>query len=95
MNTQSVTARHTRCEKEIKTTTQSNSSESKLPPYFVNAIIDEATEEVNILAIDNCDTGMINAVINPMTGEKKEFSYLISDEATRETWDTAMCSEVE
>ena len=79
---------------EIETTTQSNSFTGKLPPYFVNAIIDEVTGEVNIPAIVDCDTGMINAVIDPLTGEQIYFRHLISDEATQETWDTAMCSEV-
>ena len=63
--------------------------------YFANAIIDESTVEVNILAIVNCDTGMINAVIDLVTGEQKTFRHLILDEATRRNWDPTMCSEVE
>ena len=41
--------------------------------YFVNAIIDESTREVNFPPIVDCDTGMINAVIGPVTGEQKSF----------------------
>ena len=63
--------------------------------YFVNAIIDESTREVNIPAIVDCDTKMINAVIDPVTGEQTLFWYLISDDGTQKNWNPAMCSEVE
>ena len=46
-------------------------------------IIDGATGEVNIPAIVDCDTGMINAVIDPVTGEQKSFPHLISDNTTQ------------
>ena len=81
--------------KQIKTKAQSSTTGAQLLMYFVNAIIDESTGEVNILAIVNCDTGMINAVIDLVTGEQKLFQHLISDDETRKVWDPAMCSEVE
>ena len=59
--------------KQIKATTKSSTTGVELPMYFVNAIIDEATGEVNIPSIVDCDTGMINAVIDPVTGEQKPF----------------------
>ena len=51
--------------------------------YFVNVIIDEETGEVNMPAIVDYDTGEINAVIDPVTGEQKFFRHLISDEKTQ------------
>ena len=48
--------------------------------------------EVNIPTIINCDTEMINAVIDPVTGEQKESLQL--DEVTREIWDPAICLEI-
>ena len=59
--------------KQIKAKTQSSTTGAELPMYFVNAIIDESTGEVNIPAIVDCDTGMINAVIDSVTGEQKLF----------------------
>ena len=50
--------------------------------YFVNAIIDESTREVNIPAIVDCNTGMFNAVIDPVIGEQKTFRHLISNDKT-------------
>ena len=64
-------------------TKQPTATGAKLPMYFVNAIIDEATGEVNMPAIVDCDTREINAVIDPVTGEQKSFRHLISDEKTQ------------
>ena len=43
----------------------------KLPPYYVNAILDKTTGEVNIPAIVDTKTNQINTIIDPVTGEQK------------------------
>ena len=68
---------------QIKAKTQSSTMGAKLHMYFVNTIIDESTGEVNIPTIVNCDTGMINVVIDPVTSEQKSFRHLISDDETQ------------
>ena len=39
-------------------------------------------------------TGEINAVIDPVTGNKKEYRYLMIDPATQVIWEPAMTAEV-
>ena len=74
---------------------QPETTGAKLPMYFVNAIINEETGEVNMPAIVDCDTGEINAVIDPITGEQKSFCHLISDKKTQKNWNPAMSAEVD
>ena len=37
----------------------------------------------------------INAVIDPITGEKKEYRYLMKDSHTKGIWDHAMATELD
>ena len=43
----------------------------ELPPWYINAVIDRSTCKVHIPAIMHEVTGEINAVIDPVTGEKR------------------------
>ena len=61
----------------------------------MNAILDEATGEVNIPAIIDTETNQINTIIDPVTGEQKEFRHLMKDKSTKVIWDPAMSTEVD
>lgn len=68
-----------------------------LPPYFVNAIMDHDTGELNPLAyaaLHGCIKNSINAVIDSKTGKKKEYRHLISDDETKDLWGNAMHNEL-
>ena len=49
------------------------------PPHLINAIIDDETGEVHLPAIVDEDTVEINGIINPVTGQKREYRHLIKD----------------
>ena len=55
----------------------------ELPPYYVNAILDETTGEVNIPVIVDTKTNQINTIIDPVTGEQKEFHHLMKNQSTK------------
>ena len=75
--------------------TQKQTGVHELPPYYVNAILNEETGEVNIPAIVDAETNQINTIIDPVTGEQKEFRHLIKDDSTKVVWDPAMSTEVD
>ena len=49
----------------------------ELTAYCINAIINEETGDVS------ADALQLNAVIDPTTGEKREYRHLISEPVTR------------
>ena len=61
----------------------------------MNAILDKTTGEVNIPAIVDTKTNQINTIIDPVTGEQKEFCHLMKDQSTKIVWDPAMSTEVD
>ena len=67
---------------------------STLPPWFVNAAVDEKTDKMLIPAMLRADN-TTQAVIDPVTGEKKEHRHLLKDPATKMVWEPAMSRELE
>ena len=55
----------------------------ELPPYYVNAILDETKGEVNIPAIIDTETNQINTIIDLFKGEQKEFCHLMKEKLQR------------
>ena len=72
-----------------------------MPPFLINAIIDDEEGEVDLEALIHGiqtlehEINEINAVICPKTGKQLEFRHLIADPVTRKVWDPAMSVEVD
>ena len=76
-----------------------NASTGNLPPYLINAIIDDIAGQVDLEALlhgtPQLNTLETNAVIDPVIGMKRDYRHLITDERTKVIWDHAMGTEVE
>ena len=75
--------------------TQTNEN---IPPFLINAIIDDATGEVDIKSLVNgieVIENKINAITCPTTGKQLDYRHLIQDPATKTVWNPAMYTEVD
>ena len=69
-----------------------------IPPFLLNAIIDDNTGEVDIKAlihgIEVLET-KVNASTCPKTGKQLEYRHLIQYPSTKAVWNPAMATEVD
>ena len=69
-----------------------------IPPFLLNAIIDDNTGEVNIKALIHgieVLENKVNSITCPKTGKQLEYRNLIQDPATKSVWNPAMATEVD
>ena len=67
----------------------------ELPLWYINTITNDSTGEVYIPATMNEITGKTNAVIDTVTGEKKEYRHLMKDPSTNAIWEPAMTTKLD
>ena len=93
----------------IEVETQTNANEphigqykpenmSNIPPFLLNAVIDDEAGEVNIMALVHGIEVLekqVNATTCPKTGKQLEFKYLIKDPVTKKVGNPAMSTEVD
>ena len=69
-----------------------------IPPFLLNAIIDDNTGEVDIKAlihgIEVLET-KVNAITCPKTGKQLDYRHLIQDPTTKAVWNPEMATEVD
>ena len=71
---------------------------SNIPPYLINAVIDDEEREVDIMALVHGIEVLekqINAITCPETGKQLEFRHLIKNPVTKKIWNPAMSTEVD
>ena len=69
-----------------------------IPPFLLNDIIDDNTEEVDIKALIHgieVIENKVNAITCPTTGKQLEYRHLIQDPATKAVWNPEMATEVD
>ena len=69
-----------------------------IPPFLLNAIIDDDTGEVDIKALINGIEVLetkVNAITCPKTGKQLEYRHLIQDLAKKAAWNPKMATEVD
>ena len=69
-----------------------------IPPFLLNAIIDDNTGEVDIKALIHgieVLENKVNALTSPKTGKQLKYRHIIQDPATKAVWNTAMATEVD
>ena len=69
-----------------------------IPPFLLNAIIDDNTGEVDIKAlihgIEVLET-KVNVITCPNTGKQLEYRHFIQYPTTKSVWNPAMATEVD
>ena len=69
-----------------------------IPPFLLNAVIDDEAGKVDIMAlvhgIEVLET-QINAITCPETRTQLEFMHLIKDPTSKKIWNPAMSTEVD
>ena len=69
-----------------------------IPPFLLNAIIDDNTGEVNIKALIHGIEVLeneINAITCPTTGKQLEYLHIIQDPETKSVWNPSMSTKVD
>ena len=69
-----------------------------IPPFLLNAIIDDNTGEVEIKALIHgieLLENKVNAITCPRTGKQLEYRHLIQDPKTKAVWNPAIATEVD
>ena len=69
-----------------------------IPPFLINAIIDDEDGEIDLqVLIHGVEIleNQVNAVTCPKTGKQLEFRHLITDPDTKKVWDPAMSMEID
>ena len=69
-----------------------------IPPFLLNAIIDDNTVEVDIKALIHgieLLENKLNAIKCPKTGKQLDYLHLIQDPETKAVWNPAIATEVD
>ena len=69
-----------------------------IPPFLINAIIDDNKGEVDITSLVHgieVLENKINAITCPTTGNQLQYRNLIQVQATKSVWNPAMATEVD
>ena len=67
--------------------------DENIPPFLLNAIVDDNTGEVDIKALIHdieLLENKVNAITCPTTGKQLEYRHLIQDPVTKAVWNPAM-----
>ena len=83
---------------ETRTQLDEPQTNENIPPFLLNAIIDDHTGEVDIKALVHVIEVLenkTNAITCPTTGNQLEYRHLIQDPATKAVWNPAMSTEVD
>ena len=84
--------------KETRPQSDEPKTNENIPPFLLNAIIDDDTGEVDIKALVHgieVLENKINAITCPKTEKQLEYRHLIQDPSTKAAWNPAMSTEVD